>query len=168
MGFLSNVGDFEKFNLKEMFSKIGKDPERLLYGSADPLSTGMWNKALGTDNEAIVDQWGGASKDTYGKAEASGIDTKNGHQMHQAARVVAGLIAGNYGAQQAGIGGGGGTEGGQGGGMPMPQNQQQQTSQQPDANAQLLESRRKLEEALMQQKMAASGKTPDFQGNYYG
>ena len=93
MGFFSDVFDFEKFNLKEMAGKIKDKPHRLLMGSIDPLSTKLWNKVTGSDDEPIIGQMGGASKDTYEKAEAAGIDTKSGKKMHDAAKIVASVFA---------------------------------------------------------------------------
>lgn len=106
MSKLSDVLKFEGFNLKEIGRKIKDNPLRLLYGGIDPASTKVWNKVLGKDDEPLVDQWGGASADTYRKAEAAGIDTEAGHNMHRVARTVAGSIAGNYGTSQLGIGSG--------------------------------------------------------------
>lgn len=96
MSFLSDVFDFEAFNLKEMLKKIGDDPERLLIGAADPFSSDVWGKILGKDYEPIVDQWGGASADTYEKAAAAGIDIKAGGQMHDIARTIAQFYAGKW------------------------------------------------------------------------
>lgn len=100
MSGLGDILSFEGFNLKEIGKKIKDNPERLLIGAIDPASTKVWNKALGKDYEPMVDQWGGASADTYSKAEAAGIDTNAGHSMHRLARVVAGSIAGGYGLSQ--------------------------------------------------------------------
>lgn len=106
MSKLSDILKFEGFNLKGIAGKIKDNPLRLLYGGIDPASTKVWNKVLGKDDEPLVDQWGGASADTYRKAEAAGIDTEAGHNMHRVARTIAGAIAGNYGTSQLGIGGG--------------------------------------------------------------
>lgn len=116
---MSGLGDllgFEAFNLKEIGRKIKKDPERLLIGAVDPASSKVWSKALGKDYEPMLDQWGGASADTYRKAEDAGINTKTAHNMHRAARVVAAYFASAYGAGAAGLGGAaaGGGSGGSG------------------------------------------------------
>lgn len=104
-----SVGDifkFEKFNLGRMWDQVKEDPERLLYGSADPFSTKVWNGVLGTDDKPIVDQWGGAAPQRYQEAEDAGIDTTSGHNMHRVARLVAALYAG--GAAGNAMGGAGG------------------------------------------------------------
>jgi hypothetical protein len=108
---LSDILGFEGFNLKEMARKIKKNPERIFLGAADPASSKMWGKVLGKDYEPITDQWGGASHDTYDKAEAAGIDTKAGHNMHRIARVIAAFYAGGAANNAMGGGGAGGTEG---------------------------------------------------------
>lgn len=134
---MSDLGDilgFEAFNLKEIGRKIKDNPARLLYGGIDPASTKVWNKVLGKDDKPLVDQFGGASADTFGKAEGAGIDTKAGHNMHRLARVVASMYALGYGANQMGAGGSTGTSGGGEAGqgfdfanMPsLPSNSQQQ------------------------------------------
>jgi len=133
---LKDILGFEAFNLKGIAGKIKDNPLRLLYGGIDPASTKVWNKVLNKDDEPLVDQWGGASADTYRKAEDAGIDTKAGHNMHRAARVVASMFA--LGAAGRGAGFGGGGQGGgtsPGGGMDftnMPSLPQQQEQQRPD------------------------------------
>jgi len=124
------------FHLGDMWDRIKDDPKRLLLG-VDPLSTGMWNMALGRDDEPIMNVLGGPmgsgglglgeSGGVYGRAEEAGIDTGAAGGMHDIAEVVA-SIWGGYGAAQglgaafgAGGGGGGGgaaggAEGGAGGG----------------------------------------------------
>ncbi|WP_017521942.1 hypothetical protein ACQCLI_18085 [Pseudomonas nitroreducens] len=102
MSWLGDVGSFELFNLKGMGNQIKDNPARLLYGSADPFSTKMWNGVLGTDDKPLVDQWGGAAPQRYGEAEDAGINTGPGKTMHGVARTIAGMFAGGYGAGQAG------------------------------------------------------------------
>lgn len=97
MSWLGDVFGFEKFNLGQMLGKIKKDPERLFIGAADPFSSGVWGKILGKDYEPIVDQFGGASKDTYQKAQEAGINTGPGATMHGIARTIASMYAGGYG-----------------------------------------------------------------------
>jgi hypothetical protein len=104
---LGDIFKFEGFNLKDMAKKIAKHPQQLLLG-VDPLSTGIQNKAFGTDYEPVVDQMGGAygghalsafgNKDggVYQRASDAGIDTKSGGQAQDAAHVIAAIIAGNY------------------------------------------------------------------------
>ncbi len=144
MSFAKDVLGFEKFNLKDMWKKVRKDPERLLLGAMDPFSTRMWNKTgIGKDWEPVVDQMGGAyggntltmgdtGEGVYGRAKAAGVPTKAGSQMHDLAHVITSMFAGNYGmgklpaGVQRGFGqfnkfpsGGGG--GGRGFGQPAQQ-----------------------------------------------
>lgn len=105
MSWIGNLLNFEKFNLGEIGNKIGKNPERLLIGAVDPFSSRVWGGLLGKDYTPMVDQFGGASPDTYQKAEAAGIDTSAGKGMHNIAHAVAAAYAGGYGANQLGFGG---------------------------------------------------------------
>jgi hypothetical protein len=110
MSFLGNLGSFEAFNLKGMLNQVKDNPARLFYGSADPLSTKVWNKILGTDDKPLIDQWGGAAKHRYQEAEDAGIDTSAGRTGHNVAKTIASFYAGGYGADKAGglLGSGGG------------------------------------------------------------
>lgn len=101
-----NLLNFEAFNLKNIGRKIAKNPEQLLLGAADPFSAGVWSKVTGKEYSPLVDQWGGATSDTYRDAEAAGIDTTAGKGMHNIARTVASFYAGGYGADKAGLLGG--------------------------------------------------------------
>lgn len=116
---LGNVLDFEAFNLKDMWKKIRKDPERLLMGAVDPWSTKLWNKVTGSDYEPIVDQMGGAygghtlswgpeNQDggVYARARAAGIDTTEGAFMHDLSH----QIAQSYAMNAIPNGAGGGTD----------------------------------------------------------
>lgn len=117
MSWLGDVADFESFNLGEMWNKIKKDPERAFIGAADPFSSNVWGKILGKDYEPIVDQYGGASKDVYGKAEDKGINTGPGATMHGVARMIASLYAGGAAGNAMGgtsSGAAGGAQGGTG------------------------------------------------------
>jgi hypothetical protein len=129
MSFLSNVFKFEKHNFGYMLDGIKEDPERILIGAADPFSTKVWNKVLGKDYKPLVDQWGGASEESYKQAEEKGIDTKAGGAVHSVARVIAAIFAMNAagsamgggaeaagGAADAAAGGGAEAVGGVGGG----------------------------------------------------
>lgn len=108
MSFLSDVLGFEKFALKDMWKSVRKDPERLFLGAIDPFSTRMWNKTgIGKDWEPVVDQFGGpysgaamggGTEGVYGRAAAAGVPTEAGGQMHEIARAIASIYAGNYGA----------------------------------------------------------------------
>jgi hypothetical protein len=115
-GFVSDVLSFETFNTKGIFKKFGDDPERAFIGAADPFSSKVWGKVLGKNYEPIVNQWGGASDDTYEKAEAAGIDTGAGRTMHQVAQTISQFYAMNYASSAAGNIGGGGVTPATGGG----------------------------------------------------
>lgn len=135
MGWLSDNLDFEKFALKDMWDRLRDDPKRLFLG-VDPLSTGVWNQALGRDDQPIMNQLGGPmGGDTlgmggggiYDRAEAQGINTGPAEGMHNIAEVVAGVMGGqgamqglgniNFGGGAGGAEGGGGLLGGDGGGI---------------------------------------------------
>lgn len=102
MSWIGDVFDFEKFNLGNIGKKIAKNPEQLLIGAGDPLTAGVWNGVLGTDYKPLVNEWGGATDDTYQKAQENGINTGPGKSMHSLAQGIAGLFAGNYGAGKLG------------------------------------------------------------------
>ena len=126
MGFLDDILGFEKFKLGNMWDKVKKNPEQLLLGAGDPASAKLWSGVTGKKYEPLVDQWGGATKDDYSKAEASGIDTGAGRKMHGVARGIAGIFAGKYAMGRAGVGADGstspgGTTAGQGRGISFPQ-----------------------------------------------
>lgn len=120
MSFFGDVADFESFNFGKMFQDLGENPERALYGSADPFSTSMWNGILGTDNKPLVDQWGGAAPQRYQEAQDAGINTGPGASMHGVARTIASFYAGGAagnalgGASTAGSTGAAGMGGGTG------------------------------------------------------
>lgn len=119
MSFVRDVLGFERFALNDMLKTIRKDPERLLVGALDPFSTRIWNKTgIGKDWEPVVDQWGGpysgnslggGTGGVYGRAQAAGVPTGPGGQMHEAARTIAGIFAGGYGAGKLPSFGGGGS-----------------------------------------------------------
>lgn len=102
MSWLGNLANFELFNAKGMLNQVKDNPARLLYGSADPFSTNVWNKILGTDDKPLIDQWGGAAKHRYQEAEDAGIDTSAGRTGHNVAKTIASFYAGGYGADKAG------------------------------------------------------------------
>lgn len=112
MGVLSNIFDFEKFKLGNMWDKVKENPEQLLLGAGDPFSAKAWGGITGKDYEPLVDQWGGATPDDYSKAEAAGVNTRDGRGMHDLAKVIASAYAGKW---ANGLGGGGDSgTGGQG------------------------------------------------------
>jgi hypothetical protein len=111
MGFASDVLGFEKFNLKDMFGKIKKDPKRLLLG-VDQGSTQVWNKVLGKDDEPITNWGGGPTGAAYVRAGQQGVPTKAGHKMHDLAEIIAGMIVLNGAANVMGGGSMGGAPAG--------------------------------------------------------
>jgi len=118
MSFLGDVGSFEMFNLGAMGNQVKDNPARLFYGSADPFSTSMWNKVLGTNDKPLVDQWGGAAPQRYEEAQEAGINTGPGKSMHNIAKAIASVFAGGAGAGAMGglLGGSAGGAGAAGAG----------------------------------------------------
>lgn len=102
MKFLGDVFSFERHKLKNMGRKVKDNPEQLLIGAGDPFSAKVWGKALGKEYEPLVDQWGGATKDDYQSAEAAGIDTDAGKDMHSLARIISAVFSGKYLAGKTG------------------------------------------------------------------
>lgn len=96
MGTLKNIFGFEKSKLGNMWDKVKDNPEQLLLGAGDPFSAKMWGGITGKDYEPLVNQWGGATEDDYAKAEAEGIDTRDGRAMHGIAQAIAGMYAGKW------------------------------------------------------------------------
>lgn len=96
MGTLNNIFGFEKSKLGNMWGKVKDNPEQLLLGAGDPFSAKMWGGITGKDYEPLVDQWGGATEDDYAKAEAEGINTRDGRAMHGIAQAIAGMYAGKW------------------------------------------------------------------------
>lgn len=119
MSFLGDVGDFEWFNLGQMGGQVKENPARLFYGSADPFSTNVWNKVLGTNDKPLVDQWGGAAPQRYEEAQEAGINTGPGKTMHTVAKTIASMFAGGAGSSAAGglLGGGASGASGAAGGV---------------------------------------------------
>lgn len=114
---LSDLFNFELFNLKDIGKGLGKHPlQKLLFG-IDPLGTKIGNTITGHEDEPLVDQMGGAyggrvisfgpkghEGGVYGRAKEAGIDTSSG----AGAQDLAHLIAAYY-ATSGGFGGGGQT-----------------------------------------------------------
>ncbi len=94
---------FEKSHTKNLIKGIKDDPKRLFLG-VDPFSTKVWNKALGRDDRALVNQLGGATSYDYQVALDEGIDIGPGKALHDVAGVVAGAYAGGALGQAAGAG----------------------------------------------------------------
>lgn len=116
MGTLKNIFGFEKSKLGNMWGKVKDNPEQLLLGAGDPFHAKMWGGITGKEYSPLVDQWGGATKDDYAKAEAEGIDTRDGRAMHGIAKAIAAIYAGKWANGRFGVGGGGtaGAGGGEG------------------------------------------------------
>lgn len=121
MGILSDVGQFEAFNLRDMWGKVRDNPERLLLGAATPVGGALWGKILGKEDEykePIVNLLGGPAGSgwtgmgetggVYERARNHGIDTKYSEKSHDIAEVIAGLYgaAGAYGGLGNAFGGG--------------------------------------------------------------
>jgi hypothetical protein len=100
-GFLKKVLKFEKSHFKTLWKGLKDDPKRLFLG-VDPLSTKMWNKILGRDDRALVNQLGGATSYDYQKALEEGIDIGPGKQVQDVAGMIAGVVGG--GAAASGLG----------------------------------------------------------------
>jgi hypothetical protein len=117
MSWLGDVVKFENFNLGNQWGKLKKNPERAFIGAMDEAGTKVWNKAfdwtapvtgIHRNYEPMTDYFGGASKDSYTKAQEQGINTKPGATMHNIAKAITAAYAGGYGASQLGAGAGAG------------------------------------------------------------
>ena len=114
MSFIRDVLGFEKFHAGDLWDKIKADPKRMLLGAVDPWSTKLWNHTgVGKDWEPLVDQMGGAyggntltlgdtGEGVYGRAQAAGVPTAAGSQMHDVAHLISSMFAGGYGAGKLG------------------------------------------------------------------
>lgn len=108
--------DFEKYNFKSMWEQLKKNPGRALIGSFDPASTKMWNEILGRDDDPIISQLGGPTKQRYVDYVEQGGDPRaasNAATAHQIAATIASIYAGGaLGAVAGGMGAGAGAAGG--------------------------------------------------------
>lgn len=86
---------FETFNVKGIVKDIAKNPQRLLTGAVDPISTKLTNKVFGTHYDPAVNQLGGATDKRFADAEAQGIDTGTAKTLHGIAGAIAGFYGGN-------------------------------------------------------------------------
>ena len=114
MGFLSDLNSARKKWHGQVWEGLEDDPERLFMGF-DPVSTELWNKILGRDDEPLGGYLGGPSSDqkrdpeanyTAGERKAAGIG-----------QGVAGILGAIYGGGALLGGGGAGGASGGGGGM---------------------------------------------------
>lgn len=96
---LQQVADFEEVNFNYIKDTLLENPERLLYGSADPLSTLIWNEVLGTNYAPVINQMGGPTPEAFMLAEQQGIDTSISQISHQVASAIAGAIGGGAAAE---------------------------------------------------------------------
>ena len=108
MSFLGNILGFEKVNIGGILGKLADNPERALIGAFDPFSSKVWGGITGKDYTPIIDQWGGATPDTYEKAKAQGVDTSSSRTMQDLATAIAAYEAGSWAGGVAGAGGGAG------------------------------------------------------------
>jgi hypothetical protein len=90
---IEDVAKFEIGHARDIFRDIRQDPTRLLTG-VDPLSTSLWNGILGTDNEPLVNMFGGATEKRFADAEARGLDTSWARGLHDVASTIAGFYGG--------------------------------------------------------------------------
>ena len=112
MSWLGDVLKFENFNLANQWGKLKENPERAFIGAMDKGGSLAWNKIykLGGINkryEPMTDWYGGASDDSYAKAQNAGINTGAGRSMHNVAKAITSAYVGGYGASQLGAGAGG-------------------------------------------------------------
>lgn len=150
MSWLGDVFDFEKSALNNKLGKKDLLPQVLL-GAADPVGGKFWSGVTGHHYSPLFNGLGGATSDDYKQARSEGIDTQAGHGMHKLAQAIALYKTGSW---LNGLGGAGG-EGG--GGMGLPSGGQEPQQQQPnpwlEQNRAELE-RRRLLEAMLQQRNA--------------
>lgn len=101
MGLFSKIKKavkFEVFNVKKIFKTIMKNPQRLLVGAVSPMGTKIANAVFGTKWKPVVNQLGGATKETFDEAKAKGMETGLAKSLH----AVAGVVAGFYGGAALG------------------------------------------------------------------
>lgn len=111
MSWLGDVLKFENFNLANQWGKLKENPERPFIGAMDKGGSLAWNKiynlaGINKRYEPMTDWYGGASDDSYAKAQNAGINTGPGRSMHNVAKAITSAYVGGYGASQLGAGGG--------------------------------------------------------------
>lgn len=100
-GAWNRVGQAANFELDRMgnlATSVAHDPSRLFTG-VDPASTALWNGVLGTNNQALVGQLGGATENDFNRYEQ-----RNGPGSLGAARGMShygDMVAGMFGAAGA-------------------------------------------------------------------
>jgi hypothetical protein len=123
MGFLSDVFDFDKYNLKKMWRQIEEDPWRLLVGATTPIGSAIWGEFLDEDVEPVHNVLGGPQGSGFFGLGSGGVyddyvadtgrDKGNAVKLHDAAEVAAGIVGLVYGIPAL-AGAGGGAAGGGG------------------------------------------------------
>lgn len=93
-GWLGNMFDFEKFNLKKIGNSIKENPERAFLGGLDPVGRKLWGTILNKDYDHALNAYGGPSDETYAQAEAQGINTGPSEASHRVAQAIASIYAG--------------------------------------------------------------------------
>jgi len=120
MSWLGDVLKFENFNLANQWGKLKQNPERAFIGAMDKGGSLAWNKiydvaGINKRYEPMTDWYGGASDDSYAKAQNAGINTGPGRSMHNVAKAITSAYVGGYGASQLGAGAGAGATGAESG-----------------------------------------------------
>ena len=120
MSFLSKVGHFLSSAVKNEVSHTenlvkgivhspAKSIAQFALGAADPLSSKIWNKAIGTHFTPLVGQLGGETQAQFAQSEKQGVNTGAGRTLTTIANAIAASEAGGYFASSAGLGGLSGT-----------------------------------------------------------
>ena len=150
MSWLSDVWDFEKFQLKQWKNQIKENPEQLLIGAADPFGAELWSGITGKDYTPMVNEFGGPTEDTFTKAQEGGHYNDVSRNSHDAAKMVAAMYAGNGIANIGGGSAAGGQAGGWQGwakrGLSMGNPGQQPKKNETDVLAMMVELQRQAEE----------------------
>lgn len=108
MSGLSDLFDFKIFEGKKILNAIKDKPSRLLTG-VDPGSTKVWNAVKGSNDDPLVDEWGGTTKKAMGEMDEAGINTGPGRAMEGLAHVIAAMYAGKWAGGKMGFGQAGST-----------------------------------------------------------
>lgn len=93
-GWLGNMLDFEKFNMKKIGNSIADNPERLFLGGLDPVGRKLWGTVLNKDYDHALNAYGGPSDETYAQAEQAGVNTGPSEASHRVAQAIASIYAG--------------------------------------------------------------------------
>lgn len=105
MSDLGDLTNFMKFNFKDSWAKLKKNPERIFLGAIDPASSWAWGKITGKKYEPVINQLGspqgggglGLSKNggEYQKAEDAGIRVKPAKNFFTIGDTIAGFEGGS-------------------------------------------------------------------------